>query len=83
MPVIVADGRLTAGEFERIKIAETIETREGKSWRLLHSPQWQLHMLPPPSDPHPISRWSQRALAWRAGTGLVHVLFLGVKQRVS
>jgi hypothetical protein len=30
-PVIVDDSRLTAGEFEKVKIAETIETREGRS----------------------------------------------------
>jgi superfamily II DNA or RNA helicase len=40
-PVIVDDSRLTAGEFEKVKIAETIETRELKSCRPLHSPLWQ------------------------------------------
>jgi superfamily II DNA or RNA helicase len=40
-PVIVNDSRLTASEFERVKIAETIETRGGKSCRPLHSPLWQ------------------------------------------
>jgi superfamily II DNA or RNA helicase len=40
-PVIVDDSRLTAAEFETVKIAETIETREGKSCRPLHSPLWQ------------------------------------------
>ena len=33
MPVIVDDSRLTAGEFEKVKIAETIETRGEKSCR--------------------------------------------------
>ena len=37
-PVIVDDSRLTAGEFEKVKIAETIETRGEKSCRPLHSP---------------------------------------------
>jgi hypothetical protein len=32
-PVIVDDSRLTACEFEKVKISETIETREGKSCR--------------------------------------------------
>ena len=40
-PVIVDDTRLTASEFERVKIAETIETRGEKSCRPLHSPLWQ------------------------------------------
>src|SRR5580698_8047626 len=40
-PVIVNDSRLTAGEFEKVKISETIETREGKSCRKMHSPLWQ------------------------------------------
>ena len=40
-PVIVDGGRLTAAEFEKIKIAETVETREGKSCRPFHSPLWQ------------------------------------------
>ena len=40
-PVIVNDSRLTAGEFEKVKISETIETREGKSCRQMHSPLWQ------------------------------------------
>jgi len=39
-PVIVDDGRLTAGEFEKVKIAETIEARGEKSCRPLHSPLW-------------------------------------------
>jgi len=37
----VDDSRLTAGEFEKVKIAETIETRGEKSCRPLHSPLWQ------------------------------------------
>jgi hypothetical protein len=40
-PVIVDDSRLTAAEFEKVKIAETIETRGEKSCRLLHSALWQ------------------------------------------
>jgi superfamily II DNA or RNA helicase len=40
-PVIVNDSRLTAGEFEKVKIAETIEGRGEKSGRSLHSPLWQ------------------------------------------
>jgi superfamily II DNA or RNA helicase len=40
-PVIVDDSRLTVAEFEKVKIAETIETREGKSCRSFHSPLWQ------------------------------------------
>ncbi|MBZ5550984.1 MAG: hypothetical protein LAO22_24015, partial [Acidobacteriia bacterium] len=40
-PVMVDDSRLTVAEFEKVKIAETIETREGKSCRSLHSPLWQ------------------------------------------
>ena len=33
--------RLTVAEFEKVKIAETIEAREGKSCRPFHSPLWQ------------------------------------------
>jgi hypothetical protein len=40
-PVMVDDGRLTIAEFEKVKIAETIETREGKSCRFIYSPLWQ------------------------------------------
>src|ERR1700726_3816361 len=40
-PVVVDDSRLTAPEFEKVKISETIETREGKSCRPIHSPLWQ------------------------------------------
>jgi superfamily II DNA or RNA helicase len=40
-PVIVNDGRLTIAEFERVKIAETIESRCDKSCRPFHSPLWQ------------------------------------------
>src|SRR5579872_7249832 len=39
-PVIVDEGRLTVAEFEKVKTAETIETREGKSCRPFHSPLW-------------------------------------------
>jgi superfamily II DNA or RNA helicase len=48
-PVIVDESRLTAAEFEKIKIAETIETRGEKSCRPLHSPLWQ-------ADPDKIRR---------------------------
>ena len=40
-PVIVDESRLTAGEFEKVKIAETIEARGEKACRPLHSPLWQ------------------------------------------
>lgn len=40
-PVFVDDCRLTVAEFERVKISETIEGREGKSCRRFHSPLWQ------------------------------------------
>jgi hypothetical protein len=40
-PVIVDESRLTAGDFEKVKVAETIEARGGKSCRPLHSPLWQ------------------------------------------
>jgi len=40
-PVIVDDNRLTAAEFEKVKIAETIEARGDTSCRRLHSPLWQ------------------------------------------
>src|ERR1700722_20348364 len=40
-PVMVDDSRLTAGEFEKVKIAETIETRGEKSCHVIHSPLWQ------------------------------------------
>jgi superfamily II DNA or RNA helicase len=40
-PIIVDGGRLTAAEFEELKIAETVETLEGKSCRPFHSPLWQ------------------------------------------
>jgi superfamily II DNA or RNA helicase len=48
-PVFVDDRRLTVAEFEKVKIAETIETREGKSCRPIHSPLWQ-------ADPDKIRR---------------------------
>jgi hypothetical protein len=48
-PVFVDDRRVTAAEFEKVKIAETIETREGKSCRPIHSPLWQ-------ADPDKIRR---------------------------
>jgi hypothetical protein len=37
-PVMVNDSRVMVAEFEKVKIAETIETREGKSCRSVHSP---------------------------------------------
>ena len=40
-PVIVDESRLTTAEFEKVKIAETIETRCNKSCRPFHSPLWQ------------------------------------------
>lgn len=41
LPVMVDDTRVTAADFEKVKVAETIESREGKSCRKLHSPLWQ------------------------------------------
>jgi hypothetical protein len=41
MTVFVDDRRLTIAEFEKVKIAETIGIREGKSCRPFHSPLWQ------------------------------------------
>jgi len=40
-PVIVESGRLTAADFDNVKLAETIETRGDKPCRVLHSPLWQ------------------------------------------
>ena len=40
-PVIVDESRLTVAEFEKVKIAETIESRGDKRCRPLHSPLWQ------------------------------------------
>ena len=40
-PVIVNESRLTVTEFEKVKIAETIETRGDKRCRPFHSPLWQ------------------------------------------
>src|SRR5579859_2889508 len=40
-PVIVDESRLTVGEFEKVKIAETVETRGDKACRPFHSPLWQ------------------------------------------
>jgi len=40
-PVIVDDGRLTAADLPKSKIAETIEVRDGKPCRARHSPMWQ------------------------------------------
>jgi superfamily II DNA or RNA helicase len=40
-PVIVDESRLTIAEFEKVKMAETIETRGDKQCRPFHSPLWQ------------------------------------------
>ena len=40
-PVIVNESRLTVAELEKVKIAETIETRGDKQCRPFHSPLWQ------------------------------------------
>lgn len=48
-PVIVDENRLTIAEFEKVKIAETIEARGDKSCRPFHSPLWQ-------ADPNRIRR---------------------------
>jgi superfamily II DNA or RNA helicase len=40
-PVLVDECRLTAGEFEKTKLAETIEARGEKPCRPLHSALWQ------------------------------------------
>jgi superfamily II DNA or RNA helicase len=40
-PVIVDESRLTAAEFEKVKIAETIESRGDKPCRPIHSALWQ------------------------------------------
>jgi superfamily II DNA or RNA helicase len=40
-PVIADKGRLTSGDFDKLKISEVIESRGGKSCRRLHSPLWQ------------------------------------------
>jgi hypothetical protein len=48
-PVIVDESRLTVAEFEKVKIAEIVETRGDKSCRPFHSPLWQ-------ADPDKIRR---------------------------
>jgi superfamily II DNA or RNA helicase len=40
-PVILDSGRLTATDFDNVKLAETIESRGEKSCRPLHSALWQ------------------------------------------
>jgi superfamily II DNA or RNA helicase len=40
-PLFVDDSRLIAADFEKVKIAETIESRGDKSCRPIHSPLWQ------------------------------------------
>jgi superfamily II DNA or RNA helicase len=61
-PVFVDDCRLTVAEFEKVKIAETIETREGKSCRPIHSPLWQ-------ADPDKIRRMAPIEFIGRFMTG--------------
>ncbi len=39
--MIVDSGRLTAADFERVKISEVVETRDGKCCRPFHSALWQ------------------------------------------
>src|SRR5581483_921261 len=41
IPIVVESGRLTAADFENVKLAETIEKRGDKSCRTFHSPLWQ------------------------------------------
>jgi superfamily II DNA or RNA helicase len=48
-PVMVDGSRQTAADFRKIKIAETIEERNGKSCRTVYSPLWQ-------ADPKKIKR---------------------------
>src|SRR5579864_4406265 len=48
-PVFMNESRLTVAEFEKVKIAETVETRGDKSCRPFHSPLWQ-------ADPDKIRR---------------------------
>jgi superfamily II DNA or RNA helicase len=40
-PIIADSGRLTAADFEKLKISEIVETREGKCCRPFHSAVWQ------------------------------------------
>ena len=40
-PVVVDETRLTVAEFEKVKIAETVESRGEKPCRPFHSPLWQ------------------------------------------
>jgi superfamily II DNA or RNA helicase len=40
-PVFINESRLTVADFEKVKIAETIETRGDISCRPFHSPLWQ------------------------------------------
>jgi len=48
-PVFMNDSRLMVADFEKVKIAETIDTRGDKSCRPFHSPLWQ-------ADPDKIRR---------------------------
>jgi len=40
-PIIVDENRLTAAEFEKVKISETVESRGDKPCRPIHSALWQ------------------------------------------
>jgi superfamily II DNA or RNA helicase len=40
-PIIVDESRLTVAEFEKVKIAETVESRGDKPCRSIHSALWQ------------------------------------------
>jgi superfamily II DNA or RNA helicase len=48
-PVFINESRLTVADFEKVKIAEMIDTRGDKSCRPFHSPLWQ-------ADPDKIRR---------------------------
>jgi hypothetical protein len=48
-PVIVDENRLTVADFEKVKISETVEARDDRSCRRLHSAMWQ-------ADPDKIRR---------------------------
>jgi len=48
-PVFINESRLTVADFEKVKIAETIDTSGDKSCRPFHSPLWQ-------ADPDKIRR---------------------------
>jgi hypothetical protein len=48
-PVMVDENRLTVADFEKVKISETVEARDDRSCRRLHSAMWQ-------ADPDKIRR---------------------------